>query len=959
MEHILIAPEDIDSVLQLALAHASPSPTTFTVQPASSGVGHQMETHIPSYSQAETLMSTQEANERIQVRQLAQGNLQELQQNATHDFMSPSPSQAETLMSTQDAKERVETRAAAKGKGREEQATTPSTSAKQQASMGPPVKPTFFQAYAAPPQSTDQPQTAPANSSAPTTPANATASNTVNTPQPTAAAPNTPTPKSVLPLKRGPGRPRKSDPVGPPPSKRPRGRPRNTTTPLATRRRISDDIPSEGDSVPAPVDNSDDSDYHDSDEESSSTLPPNILAQYTAHVAILRTRLDSRGIPEQYSLFKSFWVPPRSSYFDGGATAPPGRFVYWDPLFITSVSCPVCQQPLAIAAGGGWLDAPLSLRDEEGPCWIIGRRYVCTQCFGATEEAARYVSDGLDTDTGGSNAPSSGTSASADTKPKSKPDFSSTVYYLSWEKRFRALLPDALASEFPTRVRKRAASDRTARENTAPKDGDAEVDAEESVDAPIETPRRTRRTRHCMKCGSKSCPGRLTRSRCPNGCYDCGLVSCRGRTSGIANVTCKGEPGASFKELSRDGSTPPATSPDSSSTTPAPPQSLTWPANLPQVPSGYVLAIPYAVGTDGKPAGAGPGMAYLVPQGEIPGFAGLTGVNGVGANSNVDTNGTTTSASESAAPAPTSAPAAASGSTSTSTPAPAPSTTSEAQAQPLVQEKAPHPKPTAPAKPVSKAKVPAQPQPQPQPQPQAQAPAPVPAHAPVPIAPAPAVSHPQPHPHPQPHLHPQVHPPPHPQAHPLPHPPHHGAPYHPPHPGAPYPPPPPHGGAPDPAAYYGGYYPAYGYPPPYGYGYYPHYPPPPGVNPNHTPGPNSTEPGAGPPGMPGYPQYAVSPYPGQPGYGVPPPPPPQSTGYPPPNSGYTIQPPPAPAPVNAPATANGYIAAPAGQQPIQYRPYQVPDASRPATATGTGKKRKAAATGDEAAKKAAAGDKTA
>lgn len=429
-------------------------------------------------------------------------------------------------------------------------AITSPTSAKQQTSMGPPVKPTYFQAFAAPLQSTDQPQATSTNSSTPTSLPNPTASNTMSAAQPTAAAPNTPASKSVLPFKRGPGRPRKSDPVGPPP-KRARARPRNTTTPLVNRRRESDDIPSEGDSAPAVADNSDDSDYRDSDEESSAALPPNILAQYTAHVAILRTRLDSRGIPEQYSLFKSFWVPPRSSYFDGGATAPPGRFVYWDPLFITSVACPVCQQPLAIAAGGGWLDAPLSLRDEDGPCWIIGRRYVCTQCFGATEEAARYVSDGLDTTAGGSNPSSSGTATSADAKDKSKPDFSSPVYYLSWEKRFRTLLPAALASEFPTRVRKRTASDRPARGNTVSKEVDEDIDAEESAGASMETPRRSRRTRHCMKCGSKSCPGRLIRSRCPSRCYDCGLVSCRGRTSGIVNVTCKGEPGASFKEVSR------------------------------------------------------------------------------------------------------------------------------------------------------------------------------------------------------------------------------------------------------------------------------------------------------------------------------------------------------------------------------------------------------------------------
>lgn len=146
MEHISMSPEDIDSALQLALVHASTSPTTSAGQQVPSSFDGQAETHIPGYSQAETLMSTQEANEPIQARQFAQGNLQgklqdrvwtrscnrtltigticypEHQENAAPgSFISPTPSQAETLMSTQDAKERAEARTAAKGKGREEQ----------------------------------------------------------------------------------------------------------------------------------------------------------------------------------------------------------------------------------------------------------------------------------------------------------------------------------------------------------------------------------------------------------------------------------------------------------------------------------------------------------------------------------------------------------------------------------------------------------------------------------------------------------------------------------------------------------------------------------------------------------------------------------------------------------------------------------------------------------------------
>ncbi|KAH7330716.1 hypothetical protein B0J17DRAFT_162431 [Rhizoctonia solani] len=363
-----------------------------------------------------------------------------------------------------------------------------------------------------------------------------TATGTLNVPTPrpvtrVTTAPDTPSTPNTLPLKRGPGRPRKSDVnTGPPPAKRPRGRPRNVTTPASLARHRNEasdeDIPNAPDS--------EDSDYHDSSDEP--VVPPHILDQFNAHVGLLRTRLDSRGIPEQYSIYKAFWLATRSTYFDNSTTTSPGRFLYWDPLFITSVGCPVCQQPLAIAAGGGWLDAPLGWQDEDGPCWIIGRRYVCTQCFAATEEAAKYVQVP-------STNPEASDSTSGDTKPQVlKPDFSSPVYYLSWEKRFRALLPPTLAAEFPKpkRVQKRAAFNRASLGigMTTSGDGDVDMDAEGEPEAEDEEePKRSRRVRHCMKCGSNVCPGRLSRVRCSNPCHDCGRSTCDGRTK--PNVSCK------------------------------------------------------------------------------------------------------------------------------------------------------------------------------------------------------------------------------------------------------------------------------------------------------------------------------------------------------------------------------------------------------------------------------------
>ncbi|CAE6452401.1 unnamed protein product [Rhizoctonia solani] len=824
---------------------------------------------------------------------------------------APPPSQAETLMSTQEAKERAESNQAAveKGKAKEVQTTPATTRSQHLAASATKPASSHTNAPANSPQMND---TATAK-----TGSTSTAAGTLNVPTPrpttrTTTTPDTPNTPSTLPLKRGPGRPRKSDVnTGPPPAKRPRGRPRNVTTPASLARQRNEasdeDIPNAPDS--------EDSDYRDSSDEP--VVPPHILAQFNAHVALLRTRLDSRGIPEQYSIYKAFWLATRSTYFDNSTTAPPGRFLYWDPLFITSVGCPVCQQPLAIAAGGGWLDAPLAWQDEDGPCWIIGRRYVCTQCFAATEEAAKYVQVP-------STNPEASDNTSGETKPQVlKPDFSSPVYYLSWEKRFRVLLPPTLTAEFPKpkRVQKRAAFNRASLgiELTTSGDRDVDMDAEgEPEGEDEEEPKRSRRVRHCMKCGSKDCPGRLSRARCSNSCHDCGLLTCDGRTK--PNVTCKGELAAPFKQTGQDESSIASETSPTVPTAPAP----NWPAGLPQIPSGFVLAIPYPVGADGKPTGAQSAMAYLVPQGEVPGFSFTK--SQPGPSSEAPANGTAGSnvASTSAqllAPAPApgsvSTPAAASAALApasgsdqtTPTPTTVDPPVGPQPTQPQEQGNTAQPKTNAQPRAASKQKTPQQKLPA-----QAPNPAQLVNHQ---VQPAPTVNNPHPHPSLQPPHHHQPHPPvPPPHLHPHHAP--HAPPYHP-QPGAPY---------------YTmdtpGFYP-YGYMPPYGYGYYPPpYPQPHGQNP----------PVENPPPGPPYPHYPPYPPPGHP--------------YPPPNGPY-----PAPPPGASSAPPNGFSPMPpqppqppqpAQPQPQpQYMPYQPLEANRAATTAGPAtRKRKGPAPGDKA-----------
>ncbi|CUA77756.1 Bromodomain-containing protein 4 [Rhizoctonia solani] len=824
----------------------------------------------------------------------------------------PPPSQAETLMSTQEAKERAESKSkqTEKGKAREAQ-TTPATTRSQLPTSV--TKPNSLQtnAPANSPQmnkASDKPNSTSTPSGTLTVPAPQPPSRTATAPE----TPNTTTSPNALPLKRGPGRPRKSDVnTGPPPAKRPRGRPRNVTTPAILARprneATDEDVPN--------AENDEDSDYHDSNDEAAT--PPHILAQFNAHVTLLRTRLDSRGIPEQYSIYKAFWLATRSAYFDNGATATPGRFLYWDPLFITSVGCPVCQQPLAIAAGGGWLDAPLGLHDGEGPCWIIGRRYVCTQCFAATEEAAKYV-----------QVPSSNpdaAEANGETKPKVlKPDFSSPVYYLSWEKRFRALLPPSLQAEFPMlkRAQKRAAFSRASLgiELTAPGDGDGDmdIDAEGEPDGEgeeEETSKRSRRVRHCMKCGSKSCPGHSSRARCLNPCHDCGLLTCDGRTK--PNLTCKGQLAAPFKQAGQDESS--SMTSGTSPTAPAAPS--IWPAGLPQIPSGFVLAIPYPVGVDGKPTGTQPPMAYLVPQGEVPGFSFTKNQPGPSSEAPaIGGDANTNNAPLAPTPAPTTtdvntASASVPSTTQTEQTTPVDASSSLEQSQSRAPENVAQSKTNVQPRASSKQKTPQRKVPP------AQAPNPTTTHSVNPQAQLTANAL---HPNPQQPLH---HPPSHPPAPPPPsHPPPHASAYHPPHGASYHPPPPPPGGSPE-QGYYG-FYP-YGYMPPYGYGYYPPYPPGPGQNP--APGGPLDNMPPGPP-YPQYTPYAASGYPA---------PPPGHT-YPPPNGPYL------PLSSGAPSSAppNGYNSMhpqppQAVQPPPQYLPYQ-PEFSRSTTTAGPAtKKRKA------------------
>lgn len=151
-------------------------------------------------------------------------------------------------------------------------------------------------------------------------------------------------------------------------------------------------------------------------------LPAWLVEPFRARLDESKYR-DENGLPLLYSKHGTFWFPKKSTFFilTQRRFAPPDlynpQFFLWDPEPLCNrIPCPNCQRPLQ---RHGELSRPRRCVDLDSTFWIIGYRYRCHSCV----------------------------------HPKSG---KKTVTFRSWDPRILAVLPPALAAEFPARLTHRS-----------------------------------------------------------------------------------------------------------------------------------------------------------------------------------------------------------------------------------------------------------------------------------------------------------------------------------------------------------------------------------------------------------------------------------------------------------------------------------------------------------------------
>ena len=176
----------------------------------------------------------------------------------------------------------------------------------------------------------------------------------------------------------------------------------------------------------------DDDDEADEDLDEPETPPPSsrqrrpfpvwLMDRFNARREELKSR-DANGLPPLYSHDETFWFPQKSTFFflQQQSCSPPQlynpRFFLWDPECLCDrIPCPNCKQPLQ---RHGEILHPRRCVSLDSTFWIIGYRYRCGNCF----------------------------------HPRTN---KRTVTFRSWDPRILAVLPPALAAEFPAHLTHRS-----------------------------------------------------------------------------------------------------------------------------------------------------------------------------------------------------------------------------------------------------------------------------------------------------------------------------------------------------------------------------------------------------------------------------------------------------------------------------------------------------------------------
>ncbi|KAF8809043.1 hypothetical protein BYT27DRAFT_7095404 [Phlegmacium glaucopus] len=145
--------------------------------------------------------------------------------------------------------------------------------------------------------------------------------------------------------------------------------------------------------------------------------PPSwLLSAFQQKITECRNR-DTHGFPPLYHDLQTFWFPCPSPYFilRRNHVSPENlmipRFFLWDPEPLCGgIPCPNCSKRLY---RHDHVEFPRRCVDLDGSFWIIGFRYRCPGCTSAKGASATFR---------------------------------------SWDSRILAMLPSALAAEFPARL---------------------------------------------------------------------------------------------------------------------------------------------------------------------------------------------------------------------------------------------------------------------------------------------------------------------------------------------------------------------------------------------------------------------------------------------------------------------------------------------------------------------------
>ena len=141
------------------------------------------------------------------------------------------------------------------------------------------------------------------------------------------------------------------------------------------------------------------------------------------HLANFEKRDKVSGMPLLYVKDKTFWCQPQSPYLllNGGSTSATAiydvRFFIWDPKsLVKKLPCPYCRHNLHRHLA---ISRPRCCVDMQSTFYLIGFHYLCRHCK----------------------------------NPKTN---KATVTFHSWDSRILAVLPRALAAEFPAKLTHRS-----------------------------------------------------------------------------------------------------------------------------------------------------------------------------------------------------------------------------------------------------------------------------------------------------------------------------------------------------------------------------------------------------------------------------------------------------------------------------------------------------------------------